>query len=298
MAQHIWLMLKILLLVLLFAAVYVSIHSLLHGLRRERRGLPFMRIRMMLERERRYRWFRSWFLVPREPSIMAEIQGLLEASGLKIDALDYTASKRLLGFMFSLLLSLSYIAWKLELMPGDQLLWATGICVMVIALLLNDKIILRMIREQRRARIVRDVQIVSSQLLYYRHSRMNVHSQLQRCVPLALFIRKELQLLVNEWYEGSSEALQKFRRRLATDEADDFAETLNALRMYGSERYYDLLEERIRSYKEKLSLIREGRKEAASYILFLISGIPIMYTFLIFIYPWVAESRVLFDALG
>lgn len=298
MAQHIWLVLKIILLVLLFAVLYVSIHSLLHGLLRERRGLPFMRIRMMLEKEQRSRWLRSWYLVPRDLTSLTEIQGLLESSGLKIDAVDYTAGKRLLGFMVSLLCCVSYLAWELELLSGDLLLWIVGIWVLAGALLLSDKVILRVIREQRRAHIVRDIQIISSQLLYYKHSQMNIHSQLQRCVPLAMYIRKELQLMVNEWYEGSSEALQKFRRRMATDEADDFAETLNALRLHGSERYYDLLEERIRNYKEKLSLIREGRKEAVSYVLFLLSGIPIMYTFLIFIYPWVAESRVLFDSLG
>lgn len=252
---------------------------------------------MLLDR-RKYKFYRSLLLVPKDKVRLEELQSLLTACGLRVEAVDYTAGRRAL-IAISILVSVSiYIAWQWQLVEGIVLLIMIGVCGIIIGLLSADKLILRTVREQRRARIVQDVQVISSQLLYYRNSRLNIHHQLQRCVPLVSFIRKELQLLVNEWYEGSHEAILQFRRRLSTDEADDFAETLDALRQHDSESYYDLLQERIRSYKEKLELIRDGRKEATSYVLFLLSGIPILYTFLIFIYPWVAEARFLFDSLS
>jgi len=282
----------------LFATVYAAVSSLLHGILPRKPVLPLQRIRIMLEKQRRYRLLRSLRLVPKDESRLEELRSLLEACGWPIDAASYTAIRRLLIINFSLLGALAYWGWEKQWIPGTALLIVTAVCCAGLVVLGSDKLIWRALREQRRARIVREVQLVSSQLLYYKHSRMNLHNQLQRCVPLTSYIRKELQLLVNEWYEGAGEAIRRFRKRLATDEADDFAETLDALRLHGSEAYYDLLEERIRSYKEKLALIREGRKEATSYLLFVMSGVPILYTFLIFIYPWIAESRALFQSLG
>ena len=282
----------------LFGTTYAAVSSLLLYLLPRKPVLPLQRVRLMLEKRRRYRLLRSLFLVPKEESRLTELGSLLEACGWPIDAADYTAGKRLLIISFALIGALAYWGWEKQWIAGMALLAVAAVCVAVLVVLGCDKLIWRAMREQRRARIVREIQLVSSQLLYYKHSRMNLHHQLQRCVPLTSYIRKELQLLVNEWYEGAGEAIRRFRKRLATDEADDFAETLNALRLHGSETYYELLEERIHSYKEKLALIREGRKEATSYLLFVMSGVPIFYTFLIFIYPWVAESRVLFQSLG
>jgi len=282
----------------LFITTYVAVSSLILYLLPLRPALPLQRVKLMLEKRRRYRLLRCLFLVPKEESRLEELGSLLESSGWSIDATDYTAGKRLLIVVFTFGGMLAYWGWEKQWISGIALLAAAAVCVTVLVVLGCDKLIWRAMREQRRARIVREIQLVSSQLLYYKHSRMNLHHQLQRCVPLTSYIRKELQLMVNEWYEGAGEAIRRFRKRLMTDEADDFAETLNALRLHGSEHYYELLEERISYYKERLALIREGRKEATSYLLFVMSGVPIFYTFLIFIYPWVAEARVLFQSLG
>jgi hypothetical protein len=282
----------------LFATAYVAVSSLLLCLLPRKPVLPLQRIRLMLEKRRRYRLLRALLLVPKEESRLDELRILLEACGWPIDAADYTAVKRLLIIGLTFIGAIAYRGWEQQWIAGMALIAVAAACVAALVVLGCDRLIWRAMREQRRARIVREIQLISSQLLYYKHSRMNLHHQLQRCVPLTSYIRRELQLLVNEWYEGAGEAIRRFRKRLATEEAYDFAETLNALRLHGSETYYELLQERIRSYKEKLALIRDGRKEATSYLLFVMSGVPIFYTFLIFIYPWVAESRVLFQSLG
>jgi hypothetical protein len=293
-----WMVLELVFMLLLFAAVYVCVRHLLHALLPEGRPFPFARIRELLAKQRRYRVLRSMFLVPRHESGLEEIRHLIASCGWTIDAVSYTAVKRFIVSLCVLLIVVVYAGWHFGWVEDAAVIWVVLVCGTVTVIASFDKSIMRTVREQRRAKIVHDVHVISSQLLYYRKSRLNVHGQLQRCVPLATYIRKELQLLVNEWYEGSGEAIRKFRDRLATDEAADFAETLYALHLYGGDRYYELLEERIRSYKEKLALIRDSRKEATSYVLFLLSGIPIMYTFLIFIYPWIAESRRLFDMLN
>lgn len=297
MNEGYWHMWEAVVLVILFLAIYIAVSSLLLYLWPNRRIDPLRRIRLMLAQERKLRWYRRLRLLPKQSSQLEELRSLLTACGLQVDAADYAVVRRLLSAAVILVAAAAYLAWEQRWLAGSVLyiVWIIGGAAA--ALLACDQMILRGMRERRRARIVQDLQAISLQLLYYRQSSLNIHSQLQRCVPLAVHIRKEMQLLVNEWYEGSGEAIAKFRRRLTVEEADDFAETLNALRLHGSERYYDLLEERARSYKEKLALIREGRREAASYVLFLIAGIPILYTFLIFIYPWVAESRYLFSTL-
>lgn len=298
MTYQLWELLRIVIMILLFAVIFISVSHLLHGLLPARRIWPLERIRDMLFRKRKYRVLRSLFLVPRQESDLEELRSLLASCGWSMDAVNYTAWKRLVIAVSIIALVAIYVISEIGWTSGKFLLWMTLVSAVLLVLAASDRIILRAVLEQRRAKIVQDVHVISAQLLYYRRSGLNLHGQLQRCLPLAMYIRKELQLLVNEWYEGPGEAIRKFRFRLATDEAIEFAETLLALHQYGSERYYELLEKRIRSYKEKLALVRESRKEASSYVLFLLSGIPIIYTFLIFIYPWVAESRYLFDSLS
>jgi hypothetical protein len=150
----------------------------------------------------------------------------------------------------------------------------------------------------RRQKIISDIYIISRQLLYYTGSRMNLHTKLVRCIPYTHMIRNELYMLTNEWYHNASYAISRFKQRIGTEEGYNFAETLNSLRQHESEEYYELLRQRVQDYKEKLELTKEGRKESVSYILFTLAGIPILFTFRVFIYPWVAEGQKLFDSLG
>jgi hypothetical protein len=140
--------------------------------------------------------------------------------------------------------------------------------------------------------------IVSSQLLYYSGSRLHLHGKLTRCLPFTKLMRADMQLLLNEWYHRPDTALSRFRERLGTSDAYGFVETLRTLRMGESEEVYDMMREMAKEYKAKIDLAKAGRKETVSYVLFVLAGIPILYTFQIFLYPWVQQSQRLFDLLN
>ena len=101
--------------------------------------------------------------------------------------------------------------------------------------------------------------------------------------------------MLAEWYHDAGEAIARFKRRVGTAEAASFAETIEALRLREDDAFYALLRERIADYKAKIELGRESRKEAASYVLFVLAGVPILYMFQIFIYPWVQEGHNCFN---
>ena len=105
-------------------------------------------------------------------------------------------------------------------------------------------------------------------------------------------------LLLNEWYHDADAALKRFKDRLGTEEAYGFAESMRSLRLNDSQDIYDLLREVVRDYKSQIELAKDSRKETTSYLLFILAGIPILYTFQVFLFPWVQEANKLFDALN
>jgi len=165
------------------------------------------------------------------------------------------------------------------------------------ALLLADGLLLEKWRQARRYRIMRELDAVSRHLLYTGGHRVNLHARLMRCLPFTRVLRADWYRLTAEWYQGAEEALRRFHERVGTEEARAFAETLNALRQYEDDRYYDLLRERIADNKMKMELMRESRMETLGYFLLALAGVPVMYTFRLFIHPWVAEGRRLFQLL-
>src|SRR5690606_31400231 len=96
MSSTVWTLLQAVLLMMLFAIIYISIRTMLLWAWPIRVVLPFQRLREMLARQRKYRVLRSLLLVPRQESSLEELRGLLTACGLPIDAVNYTAVKRLL----------------------------------------------------------------------------------------------------------------------------------------------------------------------------------------------------------
>ncbi len=168
----------------------------------------------------------------------------------------------------------------------------------VVGLAACDRMWLQSFRRYRKDRIRREIVAVSSQLLYYMGSRMNLHGKLMKCLSLTRHIRNEMGLLLNEWYHDADTALKRFKERLGTDEAYGFAESMRSLRLNESEEIYDMLREVVRDYKAQIELAKDSRKETTSYLLFVLAGIPILYTFQIFLYPWVQEASKLFDALN
>lgn len=161
-----------------------------------------------------------------------------------------------------------------------------------------DRPFLEQLKRRRANLIVEEIYNVSRQLLYFTGSPIPLHGKLMRCLAYTKLIRQDWHLLLNEWYQDAEGAVQRFRGRLGTEEGYGFAETLNYLRLYDNDAYYHLLRQRVDDCKERLELLRDSRKESTSYALFVIASIPVMYTFQIFIYPWVQEGQRLFQGLN
>ncbi|GGG09180.1 hypothetical protein [Paenibacillus abyssi] len=157
---------------------------------------------------------------------------------------------------------------------------------------------LEALKNMRTQRMIKEIYIISNQLLYLSGSSLNIHAKLMRCLPYTRALRGDLQRLLGEWYHDADGALRRFKQRIGTEEGLSFVETITSLRLHESEEYYRLLRERIQDYKEKIDLAKESRKESASYVLFILAGVPILYMFQIFIYPWVQEGQKLFQSLN
>ncbi|WP_409342607.1 hypothetical protein [Paenibacillus sp. MBLB4367] len=238
-------------------------------------------------------------LVSPGPEAGEEKQQLLDGIGLPLHVWLYEAIRRIGIAAAGSAAAAAYMGFRkpsftMYLPPAYVLAGAITFGL----LLLFDKLTLRALKKQRSDRIVKEIYVLSHQLLYYGGSKWNLHSKLARCLPHARTIRSEFHLLLNEWYHDAEEAIQAFKRRVGTDEAYSFGDTLNAIRQNESDAYYQLLKQRIQDYKDKLDLLKASRKEAASYVLFVLAGIPILNTFRLFIYPWVQEGQQLFQTLN
>ncbi|MDB4866969.1 MAG: hypothetical protein JWR03_1302 [Cohnella sp.] len=243
-----------------------------------------------------------WFLklggAAREGVTLQERRILLSGCGLRIDPRLYLTGRRMLICFLALAAVISWGAQAAGLFSsllGWNVLFASVLLAMAAYF---DNLWLQALRRYRTDRIRRELAVVSSQLLYYTGSRLHLHGKLMRCLPLTRLIRVEMGLLLNEWYHDADRALQQFKERLGSDEAYGFTESIRSLRLNETEEVYDLLREMVREYKTKIELAKDGRKETASYLLFVLSGIPILYTFQIFLYPWVQEAARLFKALN
>lgn len=162
---------------------------------------------------------------------------------------------------------------------------------------LFDKIFLESFKRYRSDRIRRELIAVMNQLIYYMGSKLHLHGKLMRCLPYTRIVRSDFQLLLNEWYYDADRALLSFKERLGTSEGYSFAETMRSMRLHESEEVYRMLRDVLAEYKAGIELAKAGRKETASYALFVLAGLPILYTFQIFLYPWVQESQKLFEVL-
>jgi hypothetical protein len=241
------------------------------------------------------RWLRL-LRIQRRHSSFQERELLLAGCGITADGAWYIMARKLL-------LLLAWGAFALNVLlreviqPYVPLTYSVPALVVVVLLLYVDLTWLRAISAMRSLRITKEIFVVSNQLLYLSDSSLHIHAKLLRCVPFTRAMRDDLEKLLAEWYHDAGAALQRFKLRLGTDEALSFVETLDALRLHESNQYYELLRARIADYKEKIDLAKESRKESTSYLLFIIAGIPILYTFQVFIYPWVREGQKLFESL-
>ncbi|MUT68635.1 hypothetical protein GOM71_22345 [Paenibacillus sp. NEAU-GSW1] len=231
----------------------------------------------------------------RDQSAFAERETLLAGCGIAADAAWYMAARRVLLIVLPLALA-GLLTYRVLHGTGSWLPSAVPSALFIA--LYGDVPWLRSVRKLRAQRITKEVFVMSNQLLYLAESSLHIHAKLFRCVPYTRTLRGDLERLLAEWYHDAEKALYRFKHRIGTDDGMSFAETIDSLRLDESAEYYELLRERIQDYKEKLELAKESRKETASYALFMLAGIPILYTFQVFIYPWVQEGQKLFDTLG
>jgi len=242
-------------------------------------------------------WYKLW-RTDGDSVPLQERRVLLAGCGIRLPPEDYLSYRRCLLTILPLTGTLLFALQAKGIWPPMPCWNAIAGLAAVFGAIAFDRSLLHSFRRYRTDRIRREIVAVISQLLYYTGSRLHLHGKLMKCLSLTRQIRHEMGLLLNEWYHDADAALKRFKERLGTDEAYGFAETVRSLRLNESEEIYDLLREIVRDYKAQIELAKESRKETASYLLFVLAGIPILYTFQIFLYPWVQEAAKLFDALN
>ncbi len=234
--------------------------------------------------------------VERSQGSFQERELLLAGCGITADAAWYVMGRKSVLLLLALGCALNVVLRE-HVKTYVPLTYSLPALSLAAFLLYADLTWLRAISATRALRITKEIFAVSNQLLYLSDSSLHLHTKLHRCMPFTSAMRDDLEKLLAEWYHDAGAALQRFKLRLGTDEALSFVETLDALRLHESGQYYELLRARIADYKEKIDLAKESRKETTSYLLFVIAGIPILYTFQVFIYPWVREGQKLFESL-
>jgi hypothetical protein len=228
-----------------------------------------------------------------------ERRQLLSGCGIPMEPTLYEALRRIVILILTALIGMGYAAFhypSFTLFVNPIYVLAVALCLLIF--ILFDQKVLAQLKQSRSHRIVKEIYTISQQLLYYTGSQMNLHAKLNRCLYQTRTLKPAFQFLLNEWYQDADAAIYNFKTRLGTDEAHSFGETLNALRLHEDDDYYELLQQRLGDYKEKIELTRESRKEAASYVLFVLAGLPILNTFRVFMYPWIMEGQQLFNSIN
>ncbi|MBD3921410.1 hypothetical protein H8B09_21755 [Paenibacillus sp. PR3] len=233
----------------------------------------------------------------RNDASYVEREALLSGCGVEGDPALYMVIRRSALTIVIPIAAAVVIYWRMKAGNGPFFLVLGGMAI-VYMLLYFDLPWLRSVHRMRSHRITKDVFQISNQLLYFAGSNLHLHTKLSRCVPFATVVQGDLQRLLAEWYHDAEEALRRFKQRLGTDDGASFVETLDSLRLHDNEEFYKLLRQRIQDYKEKLELAKESRKETTSYVLFTVAGLPILYMFQVFLYPWVREGQQLFQSLN
>ncbi|MFC5530851.1 hypothetical protein [Cohnella yongneupensis] len=282
--------------VLQFVVIFISIAALLKALTASRN-----RWRIHLRDWRLHRtpqWWLAFWRTSQESTALQERRVLLAGCGIRYQPEAYLAHRRFAICLLVLASGGAYGLGRIDTISAFSTWNAVLTIVVCLVVAVYDHAWLYAFRRYRTDRIRKEIVTVSNQLLYYVGSRLHIHAKLMKCLPLTRSIRAEMSLLLNEWYQDADVALKKFKERLGTDEAYGFAETMRSLRLDESEQIYELLREVVREYKNKIELAKNSRKETTSYLLFVLAGLPILYMFQLFLYPWVQEAAKLFEALN
>lgn len=223
---------------------------------------------------------------------------LWSSCGFRISIESYVLARKLI-------LIICYTSICIEMLlsclpqVGISKSWLIAGCIQIllIGLLYCDQYFIRSYSQIRSVWVTKEIYVISGQLLYFSESKLNIHTKLRKCIPYSRLLRKDMEILLATWYHSPVEALQQFKQRIGTDDGISFVDTLDALRQDDNDQFYELLQARVQAYKEKLELAKEGRKETTSYVLYVVAGIPLLYTFQVFIYPWVQEVNKLLSVM-
>ncbi|REK71563.1 hypothetical protein [Paenibacillus paeoniae] len=255
--------------------------------------LSFLKLRSSTAPDR---WLRV-FGIKRDHSDYADRELLLAGCGMTFDPAWYMLFRKLAMSVCLLIGTLAIVIFRGNLMY----IWFQALValpLLLVGALHLDRAWLRAAQKMRSLQFTKEIYVISNQLLYFSDSNLNIHAKLMRCMSYTKAMRGDMERLLAEWYHDPALALRQFKLRIGTDDGMSFVETIDAIRQHESSQYYELLRIRISDYKEKLELAKESRKESTSYGLFILAGIPILYTFQVFIYPWVREGQKLFQSLG
>ncbi|MCR8657062.1 hypothetical protein [Paenibacillus endoradicis] len=219
--------------------------------------------------------------------------------GIAYSVITYMLLRQLLlwvgyisAILFLLFIQLLSLQWSMNLVIILSILLGV---IMVFHL---DHYWLRAYRQLRANSITKEIYAICGQLLYFAESKLHIHTKLRKCLPYSRLLRKDMEILLADWYHDPVIALQRFKQAIGTEEGISFVDTIDALRQHDNEDFYTLLRTRLLDYKDTIELAKEGRKETSSYVLFVIAGIPILYTFQVFIYPWVQEVNKLLSLMN
>lgn len=261
-------------------------------------ALLYQRLWSWRKREPSSRLLRLLFL-KREELLESERALMLASCGFELTVLGYSVYRRLLMLLcylllFSLAVGANYGLWQLNMAAGS----AVATAAVALIVLHTDMYWLKLYRELRAVAITREIYAISHQLLYFEDSNLHIHNKLRRCLPYSKLLHRDLETLLAEWYHDPADALQTLKRKIGTPEGISFVESIDALRQQHEAGFYELLRAHLRDYKERLELAKESRKEVSSYVLYVIAGIPILYTFQVFLYPWVQEVNKLMSSMN
>ncbi len=243
------------------------------------------------------RWWLALCRADRDGAALQERRVLLAGCGLRWPAAVYLAAKRTATAGALAVAGIAGTAIGRGWVDGASGWPWVAAGLLAVVPMVADRLLLNAFRRYRAERIRGEIVAVSRGLLYFTGSRLHLHGKLLRCLSYARLIRGDLQLLLNEWYQDPDASLRRFQERLGTEEASGFAEALRTLRLHEDEEVYNMLRGLVDEYKNRIHLARESRRETASYGLFVLAGIPVLYMFHVFLYPWVREAQMMFDTL-
>lgn len=229
-------------------------------------------------------------LLLESPKKDLELEQLLEESGLPLTAIQFKIIGRMIVLIALIVLTITNYPF-IDLGFG---FWLKFIAILLLPL--TYKPILVVIKHDREIKVISEVHIAAKHIRIFMMGKKPLYQALLEVSTLQnlTYIKKPLNLLLNEWLQDSDLAFENFRKRLGTKDGQDFAKALKTLNEFPNESTLDMLRSREILYKKNLRHLSDSKSETKSLLNFIIASLPFVITLITFIYPWAKESM---DAL-